>query len=77
MIDNHKIGLIRAVEITWQNLSEKERYRNREILRNYILEKQCGNFQTYVYVHLCVYIMMHVPVLSEYGNNLESIEKIF
>lgn len=28
MIDNHKIGLIRAMEITWQNLSEKERYHN-------------------------------------------------
>lgn len=28
MIDNHKIGLIRAMEIIWQNLSEKERYHN-------------------------------------------------
>lgn len=77
MIDNHKIGLIRAVEITWQNLSEKESYHNREILRNYILEKQCGKFQTYVYVQLCIYIITLVSVLSEYGNNLESIQKIF
>lgn len=47
------------------------------ILRNYILEKQRRKFQTYVYLDLCIYIIMFVSVLSEYGNNLDLIQKIF